>query len=288
MPRILLVQERKPMFLYRRIPPIIFYLSLILICAGQTGALAQEPSALVNAHAHNDYEHTRPLFDALAQGFCSVEADIHLVDGQLLVAHDRKDAKPGRTLQSLYLDPLRERAKKNKGRIYRDSDVFYLLIDVKTDAAPTYAALRDVLKKYPDLLTEFREDGVRKKAVTAVISGGRDIETMKSEKHRFAGIDGRIGDLDSHLPPSVFPWVSDDWQETFGWVGVGDFPEEGRQKLKEIVAKAHKDGYKLRFWGAPDGEKIWRIQRDAGVDLLNADDLPGLRKFLLTAPAPTL
>src|SRR5207237_4622701 len=39
---------------------------------------------LIHAHAHNDYEHTRPLLDALDHGFCSVEADIHLVDGKLL------------------------------------------------------------------------------------------------------------------------------------------------------------------------------------------------------------
>lgn len=44
---------------------------------------------LVHAHAHDDYEHKRPLFDALDRGFCSVEADVHLVDGQLLVAHIR-------------------------------------------------------------------------------------------------------------------------------------------------------------------------------------------------------
>ena len=32
------------------------------------------------AHAHNDYYHTRPLLDALSHGFCSVEADVFLVD----------------------------------------------------------------------------------------------------------------------------------------------------------------------------------------------------------------
>src|SRR4051794_2449732 len=68
------------------------------------------PTPLVHAHAHNDYEHARPLLDALDNGFCSVEADIHLVDGKLLVAHDRAHVRPDRTLQSLYLDPLRERA----------------------------------------------------------------------------------------------------------------------------------------------------------------------------------
>ena len=73
---------------------------------------------LRHAHAHNDYEHTRPLLDALDHGFCGVEADIYLVSGKLLVAHDRKDAKPERTLQALYLDPLRERVKANGGRVY--------------------------------------------------------------------------------------------------------------------------------------------------------------------------
>ena len=71
--------------------------------------LAGQPRPLTNVHAHNDYEHTRPLLDALQHGFCSVEADVHLVDGQLLVAHSRLDVNPGKTLQALYLDPLRER-----------------------------------------------------------------------------------------------------------------------------------------------------------------------------------
>ena len=46
------------------------------------------------AHAHNDYEHDRPLLDALEHGFTSVEADVWLVDGELRVAHDREDAVP--------------------------------------------------------------------------------------------------------------------------------------------------------------------------------------------------
>jgi len=49
---------------------------------------------LLRAHSHNDYAHTRPLLDALDQGFCSVEADIYLENGQLLVGHDKKDLTP--------------------------------------------------------------------------------------------------------------------------------------------------------------------------------------------------
>ena len=50
-----------------------------------------EPKPLIQAHSHNDYEHQRPLLDALDCGFCSVEADIYLVEGKLLVAHDRRE-----------------------------------------------------------------------------------------------------------------------------------------------------------------------------------------------------
>ena len=63
-------------------------------------------------------EHKRPLFEALDNGFCSVEADIYLVNGELLVAHERFQTKPEKTLQLLYLEPLHERVKKNGGRLY--------------------------------------------------------------------------------------------------------------------------------------------------------------------------
>ncbi|MFM9079001.1 MAG: hypothetical protein ACKOTE_02495, partial [Opitutaceae bacterium] len=119
------------------------------------GLPAPNPASPV-AHAHNDYEHARPLHDALARGFGSVEADIWLVDGALLVAHDRKALRPERTLQALYLDPLRERARTLGGRVQPGRDGFTLLVDVKSAAGPTYAALHTVLAGYAELLTEFR------------------------------------------------------------------------------------------------------------------------------------
>ncbi len=70
---------------------------------------------LPHAHAHNDYAHRRPLLDALAHGFTSVEADVFLVKGELLVGHTWLDLRPGRTLEKLYLAPLARRVKANKG-----------------------------------------------------------------------------------------------------------------------------------------------------------------------------
>ncbi|MHC4705195.1 MAG: hypothetical protein ACYTFQ_31985, partial [Planctomycetota bacterium] len=83
-----------------------FSLSLFS-CRSQPTVAPVRP--LPQAHAHNDYRHDRPLYDALAHGFTGVEADIFLVDGDLYVAHDRHEITPERTLRRLYLDPLRER-----------------------------------------------------------------------------------------------------------------------------------------------------------------------------------
>ncbi|MEU6645300.1 hypothetical protein ABZ863_22450 [Saccharomonospora sp. NPDC046836] len=101
---------------------------------------------LAQAHAHNDYEHPRPLLDALAAGFTSVESDIYLVDGQLLVGHDPQDLTAERTLEALYLEPLRARVLATHGRVYQRPADFQLLVDIKTEANSTYAALEQRLR----------------------------------------------------------------------------------------------------------------------------------------------
>jgi hypothetical protein len=89
----------------------------------QRGSVGADTVGLERAHAHNDYEHDRSLYDALDHRFKSVEADIWLVDGELVVAHDAEDvpqaAEQGITLRSLYLEPLRQRVKQNRGSVYR-------------------------------------------------------------------------------------------------------------------------------------------------------------------------
>lgn len=253
-------------------------------------AAAGEPSGptpLDRAHAHNDYEHDRPLLDALDHGFGSVEADVWFVDGQLLVAHDEDDVDPERTLQSLYLDPLRQIVADNGGAVYPGWDgSLQLLIDIKSDGEETYLAVDSVLAEYADIMTRFANGDVETGAVTAVISGNRPREVMEEQEVRYAGYDGRLSDLGADTPADFMPLVSDNWTDHFSWVGIGDMPAEERDKLHDIVAQAHDSGYQVRFWATPDAalpnrEAVWRELVDAEVDYLNSDDLPGLRDFLL-------
>jgi hypothetical protein len=257
--------------------------ALILALCTRASAQNSPPQKIVplpQAHAHNDYEHKRPLFDALDQGFCSVEADVFLVDGTLLVGHARADLKPERTLEKLYLDPLRARIKANGGRVYKNGPTIWLLVDVKTEAKSTYQALDKVLAGYGDILSVVRDGIFEKKAVTVVVSGNRAQAEIATQKVRYAAIDGRASDLESREPAHLVPWISDNWTNLFRWRGVGPMPEDERAKLKEFVAKAHQHGRLVRFWATPESVAFWSELRAAGVDLINTDKLEQLKQFL--------
>jgi hypothetical protein len=249
-------------------------------------AISQKVVPLPKAHAHNDYEHPRPLLDALDHGFCSVEADIWLTPEGLLIGHDRKDLQPGRTLQSLYLEPLRQRVKANGGRVYRDGPPFYLLIDVKTAADETYTALHEVLAEYADLLTTTIGDQAEQKAVTAILSGNRATDLVKKQRVRHVGIDGRSENLQSNEPAHLVPWISANWNLLFTWKGDGPIPAAEKQKLADFVGRAHARGRQVRFWATPEKASVWSELSAAGVDYINTDKLAELQAFLLMQKAP--
>ncbi len=250
-----------------------------LICLLSFHVIAQTP--LLRVHAHNDYEHPRPLLDALDHGFCSVEADIFLVNGKLLVGHNRQELEPDRTLEKLYLDPLRERVRLNHGRVYAHGPEVTLLIDLKTDWRSTYPVLRSVLTNYLEILTTFQDNQKQTNAVLAIISGNRSLTMFDGERLRVAAYDGTLNDLNPSLPATLVPWISADWQDEFRWNGEGTMPENETNRLAELVRKAHAQGRRLRFWGAPDNPHFWQAMLAANVDLINTDDLAGAEKYLL-------
>ncbi|MEU9225250.1 phosphatidylinositol-specific phospholipase C/glycerophosphodiester phosphodiesterase family protein [Streptomyces massasporeus] len=245
------------------------------------------PRPLWRAHAHNDYEHPRPLLDALDHRFGSVEADIYLVDGQLLVAHDPEDLDPARTLESLYLDPLAARVRAHHGSVYRGyRGSLQLLIDIKTEGSSTYLELDRHLRRHRRLFTTYARGRVHRGPVTAVISGDRAARApMEAQTVRRAFYDGRLADLGGQAPASFIPLISDNWTLNFTWQGVGAFPDAERRKLRGLVKAAHHRGQKVRFWATPDlagpaRDALWGELLAAGVDHLNTDDLAGLEAFL--------
>lgn len=239
---------------------------------------------LINAHAHNDYEHPRPLLDALEQGFTSIEADIYLVDGQLLVAHNLSDVSPDRTLERLYLSPLQEIVHRNEGRVYRDGPTVTLLVDIKSNGKETYEVLSSLLTRYAPVISELRDGVYTEKAITVVISGNRALEEIAKSNPRLAGVDGRVADLDSDQSAILLPLISDNWTNHFSYRGTGPMPDAERKKLRDMVARTHARGRRIRFWATAESPELWSELKTAGVDLIGTDDLSMLSNFLRSKP----
>jgi len=98
-------------------------------------------------------------------------------------------------------------------------------------------------------------------------------------------VDGRLKDLAVTYPPQLMPLISDRWGRYFSWRGMGEMPEKERVRLRSYVEGAHERGQLIRFWATPDTpgeerEAVWTELLNAGVNLINTDDLSGLRTFL--------
>lgn len=239
-------------------------------------ALKAQVQPLPQAHAHNDYRHTRPLLDALSHGFCSVEADVFLIGGELYVAHTKpRKLRAGRTLRALYLEPLRLHIEKNGGQVHPGyGGPFYLMIDIKRDGEAVYPVLKAQLQPYAQ---QFQAAGV-----TILLSGNRPVKQVLEYGDSLIALDGRPGDLGKGIPASLMPVVSDRYGKHLSWRGRGAMPPAEQARLRELADQIHAEGKKLRLWASPEKEKVWEALLESGADLINTDRLSRLGKFLVT------
>lgn len=245
----------------------------------QTTPTILEAPPLSYAHAHNDYVHTRPLLEALSCGFCSVEADIWAVEGKLLVGHHLDQTSPERTLEALYFIPLRDQIKRNKGHVFTHREPFTLIVEFKSSAESCYPLLKALLQRYRSLLTTYRGEKRRQGAITVLITGNLPRPQLDTEKDRLMALEGVASDLGTNASTSLIPQISVPWGTVVKWFGVGVCPETERTKLREFVARAHKEGRKVRLWGVVNTPELWKEEREAGVDWLNIDQLERFRKW---------
>jgi len=263
-------------------PSYTRYPALILLAASLAFGASPQP----HAHSHNDYEQTRPLLAALELGFASVEADVYLIDGDLHVAHDApKELRPERTLTRLYLEPLAVHVRAHGGRVYPGyNGPFYLMIDVKTESAATYARLKALLAPYRDMIADpHRRAGEANGPVTIFISGfkgRRPFYEILSDPAAPVALDGTPDELGLGIPAAVEPVVSASYTRFLKWTGAGAVAAKEQARLREFVTTAHREGKKVRLWAIPHDERVWSYLLEQGVDLLSADDLPRLITFL--------
>lgn len=244
-------------------------------------AAKRAPSALVRAHSHNDYYRRRPLLDALREGFFSVEADVLLRDGVVLVAHEARSARPERSLEALYLEPLRARARACGGRIHRDGPLeFRLLLDFKDAPETLWPALAPLLERYASLLSSWDAKGtLTRRAVRIVISGRKPWKQVAETGPRRVALDASLRELRRGYDPRI-ALCSEPWRAHVAWKGRGRIPGEDLARIRACVSRAHAYGVPLRFWGVPARARVWKRIYDEGVDVLHTDNVRGLAAFL--------
>lgn len=254
----------------------VVILSLLMMCIGSANA----QDVLTSAFAHNDYKHKRPLFDALNYGIGNIEADIFLHKGNLTVAHFLPYFRKGKTLENLYLQPLFERFAAQEAIYKGYSKPIILMIDIKTDANKTYQKLAVELDKYRSILTSYENGIVTERAVTVVISGHKPYQLMAGQNLRYAFIDDDLKKAQSgNFISDLCLMASAKYSKILKWNGKKPITNIQKEKLCNFVNNAHIAGEKVRLWAIPQKPAVWATLRACGVDLINSDNLAGMKKF---------
>ncbi len=240
--------------------PAIFLLFVLL--TPKSHAL----EAVFPLHSHNDYDQTRILDEALENNFKSVEADIWLSDGEVKVSHFPWNFKG--TLEDLYLRPLQ---KKVDARITGAShqDPFLLWIDIKDFRESILEKLFQVLTRYPMIGKE----------VKIILTGNTSLKRKFKNRFTQIQVERDENSLEGSTEYPNYTWYSLKWSEHFDWDGKGQMSEKELEKLKAIVAGVHQERRKLRFYASPANQGYWQLMKDAEVDLIDTDDVSGLKKF---------
>ena len=236
---------------------------LLLIFAAllPLSAYAQMPVIL---HSHNDYDRTAPFWEAYSQHCGSIEADVFLQDGEILVAHNRRDLSTDRSLRALYVEPIVRTFRENDGRMWKNSpERLIIMIDLKAaDAMPGVVSL---LAEYPDVFDS--PEGVQ-----VIISGDVISPSEFCNYPSFIWFDGRL--TDNYTPEQLarVGLISADFRDfARKWNGKGRMIDAELEPVKAAIAQAHEMGKPFRFWGGPEGTTAYFTFWKLGVDVINTD-----------------
>lgn len=255
---------------------------------------------LAYAHSHNDYEQEIPLFRALSAGFCSIEADVILVnhDKDFIVGHFFPTH--GR-LTDMYLRPIAQLASNystypgpvNPIAIKTDlCQQSTLLIDFKSNSIRSWRLLETMLKNISDdaqfeVFQRFDSNGdslpepkaVLKQSPIRVVMSGISIHEMneladhmaKEPVHRTL-IDGRWSHGKIYGNDAVMKYigmVSGRWRPSFMGYQLERMAEISRQR-----------NIKMRFWKTPELETLWEKLIENNC-IISTNEITRLQAFLL-------
>lgn len=221
-------------------------------------------------HSHNDYRQSSPFYHAYNQQVYSIEVDIFFreSDNELLVAHDLSELPTAPTLDKLYIQPLVAIFKENNNKPWANTNKhLQLLIDLKSNTQPMLDVLISKLKAYPEVF----DPAVNPYAVRVTITGNVPKPNDFEKYPLFIAFDGVVDN--SYTPEQLkrVALISERFGKYSSWDGTGLLTNDDKERLNEVIKKAHEKGKPVRFWGAPDNATVWSTFYKMGIDYINTD-----------------
>ncbi len=253
------------------------FLTSVLMLTISLSSQAQYP---IRMHSHNDYAQQAPFWLAYSQKASVVECDMFYVGGtKFMVGHDKEDFRYNQEFDVYYLEPIVRMYKTNGGHAWNDDENrdLQLMIDIKSDDTDAFLkALVQKLQQYPDVF----DRSVNPHACQVIITGNMP---APKDFDKYPAILSFDGNLDKEYTPAQLERVamfSEYFRNYSEWNGKGTLVYKEEQKVKDAIAKAHKLGKPIRFWGGPDTVTSWYTWVNFGIDYINTDNPAKCAEFL--------
>lgn len=202
-------------------------------------------------HSHNDYEQEVPFWKAFSPGVSMVEANVFLIDGQLMVAHEKEHILQERTLERLYLDPLKESLELG----LMSDRTLQVLIDVKSDATTSLDAIVQTLEDYQSITGNEK--------ISFVISGNRPKPAIYINYPDFISLDYQsLEPINDVKVLDKIGLISLNFRSFTDWNGKGRLTKEDLEKGTHVVEKSHSLRKPFRFWATSDSKIAWKAMVD--------------------------
>ena len=232
---------------------------LVLVCS------SQRVSAQM-IHSHNDYEQERPFFEAYAEKANIIEVDLYLSKGKLKVCHNREDIETAKTVEEMYLEPIKNLSKKGE-----PIDIT-LMIDIKDT--------HQTLFKLFELLDNHYKEQLGDKKLKLLVCGDVPNEEELKKYPPYVQFDARLTAEHSAKQLERIGLYSMDFKLFSQWNGKGTMPRQDALAIKQMINKVHAMGKPIRFWGAPDNLNTWKVFTSMHIDVLNTDNIAACSAYV--------
>ena len=158
---------------------------------------------------------------------------------------------------------------RNGGRAFRDSDqTLQLMVELKSETDPTLRAVAALLGRWPEVF----DPEVNPAAVRVAVTGRVPAPEAFDRYPRFLGFDG-AWDAD-YTPEQLerIALISTNFRDFSQWNGKGTIIPAEKERLEQVIDRAHEQGKPVRFWNAPEGTTVYYTFYDMGIDYINTDN----------------